>query len=457
MRVREFFKLSLLVVLAAVLIVGIALAGLLAFIGVTAHKQQTWNLSIGEISEALVEDETAPGEYRFSMQQVLDEDQLWAMLIGQDGEILWGYDLPEDLPERYSLTDVASFSRWYLQDYPVQVWVREDGLLVVGEPKGSTWKYAFSMDREILDLVPYWAGMVFFLALACVVGVSYLLLRLWFRSDQNKRDQARSDWINGISHDIRTPLSVVMGYASQMESDGSLGERQREQAGIIRRQSETIRSLVGDLNLTMRLDYEMQPLRRAPLSPAALIRQTAADFLNGGLDEKYSIEVQIDRSAQSLTLEADQFLLLRALANLVNNCIRHNPDGCAITLGVRSRGKGVRAVGAQPDCQRGGPAPAVSQAAAAAAAAAAGERRPFTGRDGGARDGAQAGRADCPRAQWPRGAAGRGRIFLLRGLACRYNFLAPADVGLCLNARGCAPLHSPRAGAPPRTPAYFLA
>ena len=88
MRVREFFKLSLLVVLAAVLIVGIALAGLLAFIGVTAHKQQTWNLSIGEISEALVEDETAPGEYRFSMQQVLDEDQLWAMLIGQDGEIL---------------------------------------------------------------------------------------------------------------------------------------------------------------------------------------------------------------------------------------------------------------------------------------------------------------------------------------------------------------------------------
>lgn len=81
------------------------------------------------------------------------------------------------------------------------------------------------MDREILDLVPYWAGMVFFLALACVVGVSYLLLRLWFRSDQDKRDQARSDWINGISHDIRTPLSVVMGYASQMESDGSLGER----------------------------------------------------------------------------------------------------------------------------------------------------------------------------------------------------------------------------------------
>ena len=185
MRVREFFKLSLLVVLAAVMIVGIALAGLLAFIGVTAQKQQTWNLSIGEISEALVEDESAPGEYHFSMQQVLDEDQLWAMLIGQDGEILWGYDLPDDLPERYSLTDVASFSRWYLRDYPVQVWVREDGLLVVGEPKGSTWKYAFSMDREILDLVPYWAGMVFFLALACVVGVSYLLLRLWFRSDQN--------------------------------------------------------------------------------------------------------------------------------------------------------------------------------------------------------------------------------------------------------------------------------
>ena len=284
MRVREFLKLSLLVVLAAVLIVVISAAGLLAVILVTARWEQSWNAPVNEISEALIADESAPGEYRFSMQQLMAQEQLWAMLIGQDGEVLWGYDLPDDLPEQYSLTDVASFSRSYLRDYQVQVWVREDGLLVIGGPKGSTWKYVFSMDREVLHLVPYWAGMVFFLAQACVVGVSYLLLRLWFRSDQNKRDQARSDWINGISHDIRTPLSVVMGYASQMESDGSLGERQREQAGIIRRQSETIRSLVGDLNLTMRLDYEMQPLRKAPLSPAALIRQTAADFLNGGLD-----------------------------------------------------------------------------------------------------------------------------------------------------------------------------
>ena len=74
---------------------------------------------------------------------------------------------------------------------------------------------------------------------------------------------------------------MVMGYANQLEEDPALPPARREQAAIIRRQSQTIRDLVNDLNLTMRLDYEMQPLRRARLRPAALVRQAAADLLNG--------------------------------------------------------------------------------------------------------------------------------------------------------------------------------
>ncbi|UQT50251.1 hypothetical protein M5E87_12360 [Flavonifractor plautii] len=100
-----------------------------------------------------------------------------------------------------------------------------------------------------------------------MLGLTALVLGRQFRREQQERDFARSDWINGISHDIRTPLSMVMGYAGQLEADPVLLPRRRAQAAIIRRQSQTIRDLINDLNLTMRLDYAMQPLRRGASTP----------------------------------------------------------------------------------------------------------------------------------------------------------------------------------------------
>ena len=111
------------------------------------------------------------------------------------------------------------------------------------------------------------------------------------------------------------------------------------QAAIIRRQSQTIRDLINDLNLTMRLDYAMQPLRRGSLHPAALVRQVAADVLNGGLEERYALAVEVPPEAEALTLEGDASLLRRALLNLVNNCVRHNPEGCSITLTAVAEGE----------------------------------------------------------------------------------------------------------------------
>lgn len=62
---------------------------------------------------------------------------------------------------------------------------------------------------------------------------------------------------------------------------------------IIRRQSQTIRDLVNDLNLTMRLDCQMQALRKTKLDLAPFLRQTAADFLNSGLAEGFSLALDL--------------------------------------------------------------------------------------------------------------------------------------------------------------------
>ena len=151
-----------LVAASAVLVLVLAVAGLLAFIVTSAGAGSSWNASMDELSAALVRTE---GGYAFTGGEYLAEKELWAMLVDEGGAVVWQQGKPAEVPDRYSLTDVAAFTRWYLSDYPVQVRVREDGLLVAGGPKGSTWKHPFVLDMDVLKTIPFWFAGLFLLAL----------------------------------------------------------------------------------------------------------------------------------------------------------------------------------------------------------------------------------------------------------------------------------------------------
>lgn len=334
MKLSSWMKGAMLVTVSALLIFIMMVLGCLAFTWHISKGGTEWNAPIQTISDALTPDSTG---YSFTGEAFLEEG-CWAMLLNEEGKVVWSYHKPEDVPEEYSLPQVATFARWYLNDYPVRCWVRDDGLLVVGSPKGSVWKQDFSMDLQDILQLPFWILGFFLLALGCVLGVAWLVLRRWFRQEQRLRDAARSNWINGVSHDIRTPLSVVMGYAAQLEEAPDLAPEHKRRACAIRAQSQVIRDLVNDLNLTMRLDCEMQPLRREPLSPAAFLRQIGADFLNGGMGESFDFEMQLPETPLPMLL-ADPFLLRRAVNNLLVNCVRHNDPGGTICMGARAEGK----------------------------------------------------------------------------------------------------------------------
>ena len=85
-----------------------------------------------------------------------------------------------------------------------------------------------------------------------------------------KKDAARANWIAGVSHDIRTPLSMVMGYAGQIENLTYLREEDRKKASAIVRQSRRMKGLINDLNLASKMEYNMQPLVREDINAVAL-------------------------------------------------------------------------------------------------------------------------------------------------------------------------------------------
>lgn len=98
----------------------------------------------------------------------------------------------------------------------------------------------------------------------------------------------------------------------------------------MRQQSIKVKDLVQDLNLVSQLEYELQPLHKEPVRFSKLLRSYAVELLNGGLSDSYSIEVKIEPSAENAVLECDYRLILRAISNLVQNSIKHNPQGCEI-------------------------------------------------------------------------------------------------------------------------------
>lgn len=311
---------------------------------------------------------------------LLQADHIWAMYLNEKGEINWSVDLPEEIPSAFTLQDVALFSRGYLADYPVFIRSKAEGLLVLGYPKNSYTKllsnyYSLRAVRQL----PAFVIITLLLDLLLLFGAYYHSKRKIIKSTRpiilaitrlsagepsqlnvtgelseiaesinqaslvlSRQNTARANWIDGVSHDIRTPLSLIMGYAGKMAQDATAPALFREQSKVIGKQCQKIKEFLQDLNLVSKLEYEMQPLHQTAISLSGLLRSYVADLLNSGLSEDYPITLTIEPAAKPLTFVCDKRLITRAINNLVQNSIRHNPSGCHIDLNLSFDGNAFR-------------------------------------------------------------------------------------------------------------------
>lgn len=362
------YLLSFFVFALALLLVNI-LAFALTFGGIVFQEYST--ASPANMLEAVSSDLSASGISE-ETEQALNSNHIWAMLLDVNGVCDWSVSLPEEIPTQYTIQDVAVFSKGYLQDYPVFVRNMDNGLLVLGYPKDSFMKLTGNyFPIRVIRIFPLFVSGILAIDILLLFLVYYFSKRkiskntepimasiktlstgkpvalsirgeLWEIADSvnqasrvlSRQNQARANWISGVSHDIRTPLSMIMGYAQRIAGDHGASENIQQEAEIIRVQSAKIKDLVQDLNLVSQLEYEMQPLHKEPVRLSKLLRAYAADLLNVGISEKHSIEVKISPEAETIVIDCDARLISRAIGNLVQNSINHNPQGCDIFLSL---------------------------------------------------------------------------------------------------------------------------
>lgn len=264
------------------------------------------------------------------MEEEFEQKDQWAMLLDENGRVVWSVRKPEELKDEYNSADIARMSKWYLEGYPVQMRAWDDRIMVVGMQKETMWKYNIEFSIPWMYFVERTMLAFFLINFIWIVALAFVFTKRFTRN----RERARIEWIAGISHDIRTPLSVVMGYADTLEHSEGLPGEARQQAAVIRHQSVVMKELIADLNLTSQLEYSMQALRKEKVRPAEIVRSVAVSFLNDSVPGELEIDMRIEPEAEQLHINADRQLFVRVFRNLINNSIKHSGKSGAVEIRI---------------------------------------------------------------------------------------------------------------------------
>lgn len=146
-------------------------------------------------------------------------------------------------------------------------------------------------------------------------------------------DRLRNAFIQSVSHELRSPLALIRGYAELLDS-GELGELSSEQQGpveIIARRSRMLGDMVEDI--TLLLMAEARILMREPLAMDELVRGTVEDFQLAVEQAELMLKAEI--APGPLLVDGSPVHLRRLLDNLIGNAVKYTPAGGAITVSVR--------------------------------------------------------------------------------------------------------------------------
>ncbi|SFB06529.1 MULTISPECIES: sensor histidine kinase KdpD [unclassified Bacillus (in: firmicutes)] len=321
-----------------------------------------------------------------SVLKSLEENGLWIQVLDEDGSEIYGRFTPKNAQKHYTAGEIIFLHKYTggVKGYSVYggILKRENRNLsyLVGFPENKVAKFTFNFSPDTLlqDFLKFF-GLAAAIFVLISLGVGYLFsnqlakpilkvvkgIQLLAKGEygqevspkgiyksvlsnlnelsqslnenervRNEMEDMREEWITNITHDLKTPLASIKGYAeiiSDKEYDLSDQEKNRY-THIILNKAEYIGELVEDLNLTYRLKNPSFPLAKKQENLVELIRDSVIEILNHPLYEEISIDFQ--SNTENVSFLCDKLLMKRAFANLIYNAIVHNSSDVEIKVSI---------------------------------------------------------------------------------------------------------------------------
>ena len=151
-------------------------------------------------------------------------------------------------------------------------------------------------------------------------------------------EQIRQDFVANVSHELRSPLTVIVGWLETLAHDEAAPRRWRHPISQMSQQSERMCRIVEDLLKLSRIEGTPGGAGRLPVPVAELLESVQGDAL-GISENSHRIRLEAERGARLL---GDCNELYSAFSNLVFNAIQYTPEGGEIRLRWRREEEGAR-------------------------------------------------------------------------------------------------------------------
>jgi PAS domain S-box-containing protein len=160
-------------------------------------------------------------------------------------------------------------------------------------------------------------------------------------------DRAKSEFLAIVSHEIRTPINGVIGFA-RLLNDTALSAAQREHVAMIRTSGHALEKLIGDILDLSKIDAGKVDIECQPFSPQSSVQEVCGFFADQARDKMLRIESRLDPGVPTC-VQGDANRVRQILINLIGNALKFTERG-SVTI--------------QLSCSRGEPATTGSRRAA---------------------------------------------------------------------------------------------
>ena len=181
----------------------------------------------------------------------------------------------------------------------------------------------------------YFILCVIILVLVIVAFAAFYRMVTVRRRMEREAAEAKMSFFTDMSHDLRTPLTLIADPVERILDDENLTGRQRQMLGIVRRNAALLLKLVGEILDLRKIQGGKMELTVTEFNLAAALRLWVDDFKSLAASGKVTLSLEAD---DVLTISADYYKVERICYNLISNALKYNRPGGTVTVKLVSRG-----------------------------------------------------------------------------------------------------------------------
>ena len=177
------------------------------------------------------------------------------------------------------------------------------------------------------------------LVLVIVAFAAFYLMVMARRRMEREAAEAKMSFFTDMSHDLRTPLTLIADPVERILDDENLTSRQRQMLGIVRRNAALLLKLVGEILDLRKIQGGKMEMTVTEFNLAAALRLWVDDFKPLAASGKVALSLE---AGDVLTVSADYYKVERICYNLISNALKYNKPGGTVTVKLAGRdGKAV--------------------------------------------------------------------------------------------------------------------